>query len=100
MKVNITKKIGKSTLTFQIDGEKDVDTLLKVSAFTTIPDVCTLCKSDEVELTANKADAFTFIKVKCLKCGGTANMGQYKDGSGSFWKAFEKYEPKEKDESY
>lgn len=89
MKIQITKTIGKATLNVEVDADKDIDALVKASTITTIPDSCGLCKSSEVELTANKADAYTFIKVKCLKCSATSTMGQYKDGTGGFWKEFE-----------
>ena len=94
MKINITKKIGKATLTFQVEGEKEIDALFKASGFTTIPEVCGLCHSEEVSLDGNKADGYLFVKVKCLKCGARSQMGQLKDGSGIFWKPFEKFEPK------
>lgn len=95
MKVNITKTIGKSTLTFQVEGEKDVDTLAKASFYTEMPDKCGLCGKDDVELSSNKAKGFVFVKVKCNSCNGRSNLGQFKDGSGCFWKDFEKYEPTE-----
>ena len=98
MKVNITKKVGKATLTFQVEGEKEVDTLARASGFATIPEICGLCKSEDLVLDSNRAEGYVFVKVKCLKCGGRSNMGQLKDGSGIFWKQFEKYEPKKESE--
>lgn len=98
MKIIIEKNIGKSKLSVEVEGEKDIDALVKASTITSMPDHCTLCKSDQgVELVANKAESFTFIKVRCQnpKCRATSTMGQYKDNSGGFWKEFEIYNPSE-----
>ena len=92
MKINITKKIGKATLTFQVEGEKEVDAMFKAAGFATIPEKCGLCGSEDVVLDANKAEEYLFVKVKCLKCGGRSQMGQLKGNIGIFWKPFEKYE--------
>ena len=89
MKILITKKIGKSTLQVEVEGQKEEDTFVSASAVTTMPDMCTLCNSEDVELTTNKAQDFTFIKVRCSKCSATSTMGTYKDKSGVFWKSFE-----------
>lgn len=98
MKALIEKTIGKSKLTFEVEGAKELDMLTRVSGFTAMPDVCSLCKSTDVELISNKADTYSFVKVKCNKCTATSTMGQYKDESGVFWKEFEIYqkEPSEK----
>lgn len=93
MRVSITKAIGKSTLTFEVEGEKEIDTLAKASAFTTMPDKCDLCQSEDVVLSSNKAESFTFVKIKCLKCNARSQMGQYKDRSGIFFKRWEVYQP-------
>lgn len=96
MQIRIEKKIGQSTLEFIVDEEKEVDVLARAAGFTTIPTSCTLCKSDNVQLDSNKAKGYTFVKVKCLKCGGRAQLGQLKEG-GIFWKPFEVYKSKEED---
>lgn len=93
MKVAITKKLGKSTFTFQVEEEKEVDALAKAAFYATTPDKCTLCGSENVSLEMNKAESFTFVKVRCLDCRAQANLGQYKDGSGCFWKEFKEYTP-------
>lgn len=93
MKINITKKIGKATLVVDVEGDKEIDALTRASTFTTMPDTCGLCHSDNVELVSNKADKFSYIKVKCLDCGAASTMGQYQDNTGCFWKQFEKYVP-------
>ena len=95
MQIRIEKQIGKSTLQFTVDGEKEIDALAKAAGFTTIPTTCTLCQSDDVILDANKAEGYTFVKVKCNKCNARSQMGQLRDGSGIFWKPFEKFIPKD-----
>lgn len=95
MKITVTKIIGRSTLVAEVEGEKEIDTLVKASGMTTMPDVCSLCQSNNVELTSNKAqDKYTYVKVRCLKCTATSTMGVYQDGSGVFWKPFEVYQKK------
>lgn len=99
MIIKIQKKIGKSTLSFEVEGEKEIDTLAKASAFTTMPDRCELCQSENVVLDSNKAEGFTFVKIKCLDCNARSQMGQFKDGSGIFFKKWEKYQrPEEREE--
>ncbi len=93
MKAQITKKVGKVTFTFIVEEEKEVDALAKAAFYATTPDKCTLCKSENVSLEMNKAQDFTFVKVRCLDCRAQANLGQFKDGSGCFWKDFKEYTP-------
>jgi hypothetical protein len=90
MKVTISKKIGKSTLQFQVEGEKEKDSLAKASYFTTIPDVCGNCQSENISLDSNRTEEFLFIKIKCLDCNFRSNMGELKAG-GIFWKQWEEY---------
>lgn len=95
MKINITKKVGDSTILAQIDEGKDIDSLFQAASITSMPTVCTKCGSDNVELASNRAEGFNFVKVKCKKCKATANAGQYKEGGGVFWKDFEEFIPKD-----
>lgn len=92
LKIVITKKIGKATLVAEVEEPKEIDALVRASGMTTMPDKCTLCQNEDVELTSNKADKFTYAKVRCRKCGATSTMGLYQDGGGVFWKEFEKYQ--------
>ena len=93
MKVTIQKIIGASTLTFEVEGEKEIDALNKAAAFATMPDQCGMCKSKDVMLDSNRAEGFVFIKVKCLSCNARSQMGQFKEG-GVFFKKWEIYQPK------
>ena len=93
MKVQITKLVGKSTLTFEVEGEKEIDAVSKAAAFATMPDQCGMCKSKNVALDSNKAESFIFVKIKCLDCKARSQMGQFKDGSGVFFKKWEIYVP-------
>lgn len=93
MKVQVKKTVGTSVLEIECEGEKAIDALAAASQFTTIPEECSICQSRELMLDSNKAESFTFVKIKCLKCNARSNAGQFKDGSGIFWKPFEKYVP-------
>ena len=94
MKIAITKKIGKSTLQFQVDGERDFDALFKAALYTTMPDTCGVCSEDNLVLDSNKTPEYKFVKIKCLNCRAQAQLGQYKDGTGYYWNKFEEYVPK------
>lgn len=95
MKAIITKQIGKSTLTFEIDGQKTLETLATAAIFTTTPDKCDVCHGTDVMLQCRHPEGFTYIEILCLnpECRATAKLGTYKDGSGHFWKKFERYVP-------
>lgn len=92
IKINISKKIGNATLQIQVEEPKDIDALFSAAFYASAPDKCTLCNSENVQLEGNQADAFKFIKVRCLSCNAAAQVGQYKNG-GNFWKKFEIYNP-------
>ena len=94
MKIYVKKQIGASSFTFEFENANTVEALFTAGTLSGTPDKCSLCGSEEVELEGSKAKGYTFVKVKCLKCGARAQLGQYKEG-GQFWKAFEKYQPKE-----
>lgn len=87
MKINISKKVGDTTLQFQVEQPKDVDALFDAGCIASMPTVCT-CGSEDVELRGKKAKGYTFVTVHCNKCHKESGMGQYKEG-GFFWKQFE-----------
>ena len=95
MKIKVKKVIGDSSLEFEVDEPKPLDALGVAGFLCETPNICTVCGSNEVRLSMNKADGYTFVKVKC-KCGASAQLGQYNDG-GYFWKRFEMYVPNDKD---
>jgi hypothetical protein len=92
MKILIKKTIGNTEYTFEIEDEKGLEALSLAGFLAEMPSKCSLCGSEEVCLSSNKAKGYTFVKVKCLKCNARAQLGSYKDG-GYFWKNFEKYQP-------
>ena len=96
MRVIIKKKIGKSEVTFEANAEKYKDALFQAAFYANTPDKCVLCGTDDVVLDANRTqEGYTYVKVRCLNpdCGARSTMGEYRDGSGGFWKKFEKYNP-------
>ncbi len=97
MKVNITKKLGNTTYSFQIEEGKDLDALVSAGFLASMPEICEFCKSTNLVLSSNKAKGFTFIKVVCRECRAKSQLGQYKDG-GFFWKTFEKYQSSQPNE--
>jgi hypothetical protein len=93
MKLTVSKQIGNSTLSVEIDERDDKEALAKATIFM-VPDICLACKSTEVVWESNKANTddgvFTYIKRKCQKCGSASNLSSYKAG-GFFWNKWEKF---------
>lgn len=69
--------------------------------FWTTEDICLykkqdgkFCYSQRIVWESNKAKTddgtFTYIKRRCLACGATSTMGEYKEG-GFYWKGWEIY---------
>lgn len=102
-KITITKQIGKAKIGYIGDsGESDKESLAQGAAIATMPDHCTICGKDDVTLDSNRtAEGYLYVKIRCLneKCKAQATAGEYRDKSGIFWKAFEKYEPKDNSSS-
>jgi len=98
-KISVSKKIGKSTIQVIGDSAETMKEILaQGAAIATMPDTCTVCGGEDVTLDSNRtSEGYLYVKVRCLnlKCNSQATAGEYKDGSGIFWKAFEKYVPKE-----
>jgi hypothetical protein len=91
MKVQVKKRVGSCEYVFETESEKPLDALFVAGFLSETPEICSLCGSEKVRLTSNKAGGYTFVKVRCEDCGGQANVGSYKDG-GYFWKKFERWE--------
>lgn len=98
MRIQINKLLGQDTYIFNIDKEKELDALADAGFLASMPSKCDCCQSIDVNLASNKATSekgtFTFVYVRCNKCGAKAQLGQYKTG-GFFWKKFEQYHPEE-----
>ena len=92
MKIKIQKRLGTTTLQFEIDEPKEVEALAKAGMLASAPEICGLCKSQNITLLGKKAKGYTFVEVKCLECGASSSLGQYKEG-GIFWKQWLKYQP-------
>ena len=93
MKITIKKQIGSVSYEFEVEKDKDIDSLFEAGTFAQTPSECDLCKSSSVSLASNKNQGYAFVYVKCLDCGAKAQLGTYRD-NGHFWKSFVKYEPK------
>ena len=100
MKVTVKTKIGSVVYQFDIEEQKELETLHKAIVLTSPRKTCSVCKSvgyDNKYLTTNKSTTdegtFTYINCKCAKCGSRSKLGQYKAG-GYFWNDYEEYIPK------
>lgn len=97
-KITIKKKIGNSELGYIGDSKNFKESLAEAAFYATTPDKCTLCDGSDVTLDSNRTqEGYLYVKVRCLneKCKAQSTLGIYKDETGGFWKAFEKYEPRE-----
>jgi len=91
MKIRITKILGTTSITFEIDEAKPKDALFSAGVLASMPTRCK-CGSEDVMLSGNRAKGYLFVKVVCNKCGARAQLGEYKEG-GFYWKDWEVYQP-------
>ena len=102
MQLFITKKIGKRSYPFVVEGA-DLHEAVMQSEHLSFPDVpfCGLCNSDDLNLTARVAQGFKYVSIKCASCRADLTFGRTKadastfflrrDESGRFeWKAWVK----------
>jgi len=101
MKVSSTTKIGGVLYEFVCDERLEKEALSKAIVFANPPTYCDVCKNmdaSKFKLVTNKdKNGHIYIKIRCIapKCGATCGLGEYKDGSGFFWRRpFEVYQPK------
>ena len=88
------QKMGNTSLEVTINEKEEKEALAKALIFTQ-PDVCGLCKKENIVWKANKVnikekDTHTYIKRRCLSCGAVSVLGEFKTG-GYFWKKWTKY---------
>lgn len=94
MEIKVQKQLGRSALIVNIDDKNDKEALAKALAFTQ-PDICGLCKKENIvwdayKVNGKESDTYTYIKRKCLSCGAVSALGEYKTG-GYFWNKWEIY---------
>lgn len=101
MRVVVKTKIGSVIYQFEIEEQKELETLHKAIVLTSPRKKCNVCDTIGYEnkyLTTNKSTTdegtFTYINCKCAKCGARSKLGQYKAG-GYFWNSYEEYKPKD-----
>lgn len=102
MRINVTKKIGKTNYNFQFEGANlfDVITESQKLSFNDVPK-CGVCGKDNLILNARKAqEKFKYTEIKCLDCKASLTFGQKQDDPDTFylrrnenkeldWKAYE-----------
>ncbi|MDF7815286.1 hypothetical protein [Hymenobacter sp. YC55] len=78
MQLFITKKIGKRTFNFVVEGN-DLHMVVMESEHLSFDDVpaCGLCGSTNLTLTARVAqNKYKYVSVKCLDCRGDVTFGK------------------------
>ena len=102
MQLFITKKIGKRSYPFVVEGA-DLHEAVMESEHLSFPDVpyCGVCNSDDLSLTARVSQGFKYVSIKCGNCRADLTFGKTKadantyflrrNNAGQFdWKAYEK----------
>lgn len=87
MKLTISKKIGKRTYHFQVEGN-NLHEVVKESTKLSFPDVhhCGKCGSDNLALNTRKAqDKFEYTFIKCYGCGSELTFGQQMEDKNVFY---------------
>ena len=92
MKIKVNKLLGSTSIVFEVDNPNIKDALYSAGILASMPTKCK-CESEDVILASNSAKGYTFVYVKCNKCVSKAQLGEYKDKSGYYWKEWEKYIP-------
>lgn len=103
MKIKLNKQVGDTSLQFEIKEGNVKNAMFLAGGIANIPTECGECGSTNVSLSSNVGEneegSFEYVKVRCKECGATSTMGSYQKQNGIFWKQFEKYQPKEGDNS-
>lgn len=104
MHMTISKKIGKRTYHFKVNGTNlyEVVTESQKLSFNDV-DICGMCKQDNLILNAREAKGYKYTEIKCLNkdCGATLTFGRKKEDEDTFflrrredkqydWKKYEK----------
>lgn len=96
MKVNVKTKVGRVEYNFEVEDQKEMETLHKAVVLGNPPTYCQECKNnnpDHFSMDSNKdKEGNVYVNVVCTHegCFAKAKLGQYKAG-GFFWHKFEKY---------
>ena len=86
MKLNITKQIGKTKYTFQVEGSNlyEVVTESQKLSFGDVPK-CGICGSDNLELEAHTAQGYKYTSIKCRDCRASLTFGNRKEDPNTYF---------------
>lgn len=87
LKKTFTKKIGKTSHRFQVEGDDLYEVLMEERKLS-FPDVhnCGKCGSDSIFLFAhNPKNKFKYVTIKCPKCKAYLNLGQQQENPDIFY---------------
>jgi hypothetical protein len=106
MLLKITKKIGNTTITADVETGSDMSkALVGADWLLNSPEKCSVCGGTHLRFSArgsvakngdNAGKTFYYTRLICQNpdCRATATVGKFNDGSGYFWRdggVFEKY---------
>ena len=88
MQLFIKKQIGKTPLTFVVEGKNLFEVQMEAQKLS-FYDVrfCEICNSDDLRLNAyiTKEDSFEYVKIICNKCKASLTFGQVKKSPDTFY---------------
>jgi len=103
MNIKITKKIGDTNITADIEAGSDLaKALVGADWLLNAPKMCSHCKSANIVFSGRKVIAkqgenvgkeYYYAQARCKDCGATATIGKLSDGTGYFWRDGGKFEP-------
>jgi hypothetical protein len=94
MEIKVNKQLRGASLEVKINEEDGKEALARALVFTQ-PDICGLCKEENIIWDASKVkikekNTYTSIKRRCLSCGAISTLGEFRTG-GYFWKKWTIY---------
>ncbi len=87
MKMTVTKKIGKKTYKFTLEGNNLHDVVMENEklSFRSVEE-CGLCGSNNLYLKAYiTKEGYEYTKICCAGCGGSVTFGQRQDNKDQFY---------------
>jgi len=89
--MRVQRKLNESTtIDVVIDEANETAAFAAASSLTSMPDKCS-CGSTDLKLDVFRSQqGHRYVKLCCNTCGSKAELSSFRDGQGTFWKAFNK----------
>ena len=99
MSLKLTRKIGKTTYTLDVEPSTLIKSLNSATWLKDAPEKCSECGGVHLDLTGrvtvakqgpNTGKEYSYLELRCLDCFAKATAGAFRDGKGFFWKDYGK----------